>query len=111
MPRGKNSLAPQVQQALGRDPYAGDLYVFRGRRGELVKIAWHDGVSNVALHEAAPEATGGGRFIWPSPADGCLSISGSQLAYMPDGMEGDPDRPRAVLLARLQGGHQAPGAV
>jgi hypothetical protein len=28
-----NSLALQVQQALGRDPYAGDLYVFRGRRG------------------------------------------------------------------------------
>ena len=43
MRRGMNSLALQVQQALGRDPYAGDLYVFRGRRGDLVKIVWHDG--------------------------------------------------------------------
>ncbi|MDQ2804960.1 MAG: IS66 family insertion sequence element accessory protein TnpB, partial [Pseudomonadota bacterium] len=35
-------LALQVQQALHRDPHAGDLYVFRGRRGDLVKILWHD---------------------------------------------------------------------
>jgi transposase len=33
MRRGMNGLALQVQQALGRDPHAGDLYVFRGRRG------------------------------------------------------------------------------
>jgi transposase len=33
MRRGMNGLAPQVQQALQRDPHAGDLYVFRGRRG------------------------------------------------------------------------------
>jgi transposase len=31
MRRGMNSLALQVQQTLGRDPYAGDLHVFRGR--------------------------------------------------------------------------------
>lgn len=30
--RGMNGLALQVQQALGRDPHGGDLYVFRGRR-------------------------------------------------------------------------------
>ena len=33
MRRGMNGLALQVQQALQRDPHAGDLYVFRGRRG------------------------------------------------------------------------------
>ena len=40
MRRGMNGLALQVQEALGRDPHAGDLYVFRGRRGDLVKILW-----------------------------------------------------------------------
>jgi hypothetical protein len=40
--RGMNGLALQVQQALQRDPHVGDLYVFRGRRGELVKILWYD---------------------------------------------------------------------
>jgi transposase len=44
MRRGMNSLAIQVQQGLKRDPHAGDLYVFRGRRGHLVKILWHDGI-------------------------------------------------------------------
>ena len=32
-----------VQESLKRDPHAGDLYVFRGRRGDLIKIIWHDG--------------------------------------------------------------------
>ena len=36
MRRGMNSLALRVQEKLGRDPHAGDLYVFRGKRGHLV---------------------------------------------------------------------------
>ena len=36
MRRGMNSLALQVQEVLKRDPHAGDLYVFRGRRGSRV---------------------------------------------------------------------------
>src|SRR5205814_5304522 len=44
MRRGMNGLALQVQEALGRDPHAGDLYVFRGARGDLIKILWHDGL-------------------------------------------------------------------
>ena len=38
MRRGMNGLAAQVQQSLGRDPHEGDLFVFRGRRGDLIKI-------------------------------------------------------------------------
>ena len=34
MRRGMNGLALQVQQALLRDPHAGDVYVFRGKRGQ-----------------------------------------------------------------------------
>jgi IS66 Orf2 like protein len=44
MRRGMNSLALQVQEVLKRDRHAGDLYVFRGRRGHLIKILWHDGI-------------------------------------------------------------------
>ena len=33
-------LAPQIQEQLKRDPYAGDLYIFRGRRGDLAKVLW-----------------------------------------------------------------------
>jgi transposase len=38
MRRGMQGLARQVQETLQRDPHVGDLYVFRGRRGSLVKI-------------------------------------------------------------------------
>src|SRR4051794_31720908 len=80
MRKGMNGLALQVQQALGRDPHAGDLYVFRGARGDLIKIIWHDGIG-MSLYSKRLES---GRFIWPSPADGALAISAAQLAYMLD---------------------------
>ena len=44
MRRGMNGLALQVQEGLQRDPHVGDLFVFRGKRGDLVKIIWHDGL-------------------------------------------------------------------
>ena len=44
MRRGMNGLALQVQETLGLDPFAGDLFVFRGARGDLIKILWHDGL-------------------------------------------------------------------
>jgi len=80
MRKGMNSLALQVQEALGRDPHAGDLYVFSGARGDLIKIIWHDGIG-LSLYAKRLER---GRFVWPSPADGTLAISAAQLAYMLD---------------------------
>lgn len=44
MRRGMQSLAAQVQQHFFKDPFAGDLWIFRGRSGSLVKIIWHDGI-------------------------------------------------------------------
>ncbi len=83
MRRGMNGLALQVQEALKRDPHAGDLYVFRGRGGDLVKIIWHDGIG-MSLYAKRLEK---GRFIWPSPADGVVAISAAQLAYMLEGID------------------------
>jgi transposase len=80
MRRGMNGLALQVQQALGRDPHAGDLYVFRGKRGDLIKIIRHDGIG-MSLYSKRLES---GRFTWPSPADEAVAISAAQLAYMFD---------------------------
>src|SRR3546814_3621150 len=44
MRKGMQGLALLVQERLGRDPHGGDLYVFRGRAGGLVKVLWHDGI-------------------------------------------------------------------
>jgi transposase len=78
-----NGLALQVQEALQRDPHAGDLYVFRGKRGDLVKILWHDGVG-MSLYAKRLER---GRFIWPTPTQGVVSVSAAQLDYMLDGID------------------------
>jgi transposase len=83
MRRGMNSLALQVQQGLHRDPHAGDLYVFRGRRGDLVKILWHDGLG-MSLYAKRLER---GRFIWPTPTEGSVAITRAQLGYMLDGID------------------------
>ena len=83
MRRGMNGLALQVQQALRRDPHAGDLYVFRGKRGDLLKILWHDGLG-MSLYAKRLER---GRFIWPTPTDDVVAITAAQLGYMLEGID------------------------
>ncbi|MFI4972162.1 MAG: IS66 family insertion sequence element accessory protein TnpB [Hyphomicrobiales bacterium] len=83
MRRGMNGLSLQVQQGLGRDPYGGDLFVFRGRRGDLIKVIWHDGLG-LSLYAKRLER---GRFIWPSAAQGAVTISAAQLGYMLEGID------------------------
>jgi transposase len=83
MRRGMQGLALQVQGAMGRDPHAGDLYVFRGARGDLIKTTWHDGIG-MSLYTKRLEK---GRFVWPSPADGIVAISAAQVGYMLDGID------------------------
>lgn len=43
MRRGFPSLSLQVQEVLKRDPLSGHLFCFCGRRGDLLKVIWHDG--------------------------------------------------------------------
>jgi transposase len=83
MRRGMNGLSLQVQETLGRDPFAGDLFVFRGARGDLVKILWHDGLG-LSLYAKRLER---GRFVWPSANGGSVAISAAQLTYMLDGID------------------------
>ncbi|KAA3447249.1 hypothetical protein C7I87_28020 [Mesorhizobium sp. SARCC-RB16n] len=49
----------------------------------MIKIIWHDGLG-MSLYAKRLEK---GRFLWPSPADGTVSISPAQLAYMLDGID------------------------
>ena len=83
MRRGMQGLALQVQEGLKRDPHGGDLFVFRGRRGDLTKILWHDGIG-LSLYAKRLDR---GKFIWPSASDGVVSISAAQMAYMLEGID------------------------
>ena len=83
MRRGMQSLAAQVQQHFTKDPFGGDLWVFRGRSGSLVKIIWHDGVG-MSLYAKRLEK---GRFVWPSASEGTVSLTPSQLACLLEGID------------------------
>jgi transposase len=83
MRKGMQGLALMVQQSLKRDPHGGDLFVFRGRAGSLVKIIWHDGIG-MSLYAKRLEK---GRFIWPSAKDGTVSLTSAQLACLLDGID------------------------
>ena len=61
MRRGMDSLAALVQTALGEQPFSGDVFVFRGRRGDLVKLLWWSG-DGMNLYAKRLER---GRFVWP----------------------------------------------
>ena len=84
MRKGMNGLALQVQEALGHDPHAGDLYVFRGAKAAS---PGQDYLARRDRHVAVRERLERGRFIWPSPADGAVAITPAQLAYMLDGID------------------------
>ena len=80
---GFPGLALKVQEVLRRDPLGGHLFVFRGRRGDLIKVIWHDG-DGACLFTKRLEK---GRFIWPSPADGVVPVTAAQLGYMLEGID------------------------
>jgi len=83
MRKGYQTLALLVQETLKRDPHGGHLFVFRGRRGDLIKILWHDGQGQCLFSKRLER----GRFLWPSTADGVLTISAAQLGYLLSGID------------------------
>ena len=83
MRRGMNSLALLVQEGLQRDPHGGDLYLFRGKNGKLIKILWHDGLG-MSLYAKRLER---GRFVWPQATSGAVSLTPAQLSMLLEGID------------------------
>ncbi len=82
---------------MGRDPQAGGTFGFRGRRGDLVALLWHDGLG-LSLHAKRLEA---GPFIRPARSSGAApAISAAPLAVLLDGIDrGGPRRTRRPAKA------------
>jgi transposase len=83
MRKGFVGLSALAETVLRADPYSGHLFVFRGRRGDLIKVIWWDG-QGACLFSKRLER---GRFVWPSVADGKLSITSAQLAMLLEGID------------------------
>ena len=78
MRKGMQGLALLVQEGLGRDPFAGDVFVFRGRGGSLIKAVWHDGIG-LSLYAKRLDR---GRFVWPVTVDGVVALTAAQMSYL-----------------------------
>jgi transposase len=83
MRKGFDGLAVLVQETLKRNPYSGHLFVFRGRRGGLIKVLWHDG-QGMCLFAKRLER---GLFVWPLSGNGVVTITPAQLGYMLEGID------------------------
>ena len=83
MRKGFDGLAMLVQETLKRDPHGGQLFVFRGKRGDLIKLIWHDG-QGMCLFAKRLER---GRFIWPATVGEAVTISAAQLGYLLEGID------------------------
>jgi transposase len=83
MRRGMAGLAMQVQQTLEQNPFDGAVFAFRGKRGCLIKVLWHDGIGLCQLTKRLER----GHFIWPMASTGAISLTAAQLATLLEGCE------------------------
>ena len=83
MRRGMFGLAALVETTLGEKAYDGDVFVFRGRRGDLIKVLWADR-DGLCLFAKRLER---GRFIWPHAASGTVHLTPAQLSMLLEGID------------------------
>jgi transposase len=81
--KGFDGLAAVVQTQLTEDPFSGQLFVFRGRRGDRVKLLWWDG-DGLCLFAKRLES---GRFIWPQAVSGSVHLTVAQLSMLLEGID------------------------
>ncbi|HVH71082.1 MAG TPA: IS66 family insertion sequence element accessory protein TnpB [Candidatus Dormibacteraeota bacterium] len=81
--RGFTGLSGMVQTKLEQDPFSGHVFVFRGRRGHLIKVLWWDG-DGLCLFAKRLEH---GRFVWPQATSGTVSLSRAQLSMLLEGID------------------------
>jgi transposase len=83
MRKGFDGLAAVVQMHLAEDPFSGQLFVFRGRAGDRVKILWWSG-DGLCLFSKRLER---GRFVWPQATHGTVNLSAAQLSMLLEGID------------------------
>jgi transposase len=81
--KGFDGLAALVQMQLAEDIYSGQLFVFRGRRGDRVKLVWWDG-DGLCLFCKRLES---GKFVWPQASSGTAHLTPAQLSMLLEGID------------------------
>jgi transposase len=81
--RGFTGLSAIAQTVLEKSPFSGHVFVFRGRRGDLIKLLWFDG-DGMCLFAKRLER---GRFVWPKAENGTVSLTRAQLSMLLEGID------------------------
>lgn len=81
--RGFTGLSALVQTKLEQSPMSGHVFVFRGRRGDLIKVLWCDGDGLCLLAKRLER----GRFVWPQATEGSVSLTRAQLSMLLEGID------------------------
>jgi transposase len=96
MRKGFDGLAAMVQTALAANPFCGHVFVFRGKRGDILKVLWFDGQGLMLLAKRLER----GRFVWPQATSGSVSLTPAQLSMLLEGIDWRmPVRTHEPLLA------------
>ena len=83
MRKGFDGLSMLAQSVLRQDPFSGHLFVFRGRRGDLLKILYWDGQGFCLFAKRLEK----GRFIWPVTKEGSVTLTSAQLSLLLEGID------------------------
>ena len=83
MRKGWPSLSLLVQEHLRKNPHNGSLFVFRGRKGDLIKVIWFDGQGACLFTKRLEN----GKFVWPTTKGDAVSLTAAQLGYLLEGID------------------------
>jgi transposase len=97
MRAGFNSLAAKIQTTLEENPLDGQVFVFRGRRGDLIKVLWATGDGLCLLSKRLER----GRFVWPQAASGKVHLTPAQLSMLLEGIDWKQPRRTSDVLSVL----------
>ena len=83
MRKGFDGLAALVQTQLVDSAFSGQVFVFRGRRGDRIKVLWWDGFGLCLFYKRLEN----GRFIWPQASSGKVLLTSAQLSMLLEGID------------------------
>jgi transposase len=83
MRKGLDGLSAEVTRVLRVDPFCGHMFVFRGKRGDMMKILYWDG-TGLCLFSKRMESGG---FVWPPIVDKSLHLTAAQLSLLIEGID------------------------
>lgn len=83
MRKSFDGLAALVQQSMEHNPFSGHVFVFRGRRGDRIKVLWFSGDGMCLFAKRLEE----GKFVWPQATSGVVHLTAAQLSMLLEGID------------------------